>query len=184
MWVKQPAASKAFADEMGSSQLPPKPCLRVPSTERASWPPMCGSVSVPLRTKQRRWADFEQRAWLVPDEISKVRTDLEAARTEGEGRGIRLKAESVELELQMTAKRDGTGEELAQRVWSVGPWAPEFRTIRVGTGCPGAVGLRRARGRGVVSIEHTCVSNATGLRANASSCACFTRVNVLARLLH
>lgn len=42
--------------------------------------------------------------------ISKVRTDLEAARTEGQGRGIRFKVEAVELELQMTAKRVTTGE--------------------------------------------------------------------------
>ena len=41
--------------------------------------------------------------------ITQVRRDLEAARTEGEGRGIRFKLEEVELELRMVAKRDVKG---------------------------------------------------------------------------
>lgn len=42
--------------------------------------------------------------------IGQVRRDLEAARTEGEGRGIRFKLEEVELELKMVAKRGSKGE--------------------------------------------------------------------------
>ncbi|MBN2195553.1 MAG: hypothetical protein JW751_22225 [Polyangiaceae bacterium] len=42
--------------------------------------------------------------------IGKVRTDLEAARTEGQDRGIRFELETVELELRVVAKRIGKGE--------------------------------------------------------------------------